>query len=220
MKRFITVCLFCLMTVTQGWAEEEQIQYLFPEFQKGQVFDKNGRGFNAQLNFSLVSNRFVFIDENDNNTIKEFADVDAIRSVKVNDRIFLIGAQGETNEVVQQDNPRVLVEYKGKLFDKGKKSAYGGRSQTSSIDNYSSIQSGGQTYKLEGDDRWSIKGVEKKYQVAYKKKMKSFVSFKQFLKIYPKEQREALEEFIKTKKVDIESVEQVIDLCNYADALN
>lgn len=220
MRRLISFYLLCLLSTVMVWGEEKQIQYLFPEFQDGQILYKDGRSYNAKVNFSLVSNRFVFIDASDNNTIKEFGEPEKVGIVKTGDRIFMIGNKGEASEVMQQENPRVLVEYKGKLVDRGKKSAYGGRSQTSSIDSFSSFQSGGLRYQLEGDDRWIIKGIEKKYQVAYKGKLKSFLSFKQFLKIYPKKHTAALEAFIKDKKIDIDSVEQVIDLCNYANALD
>jgi len=208
-----------MLGIAPAIAQKGEKQYLFPEFQKGQVLYKDGRAYNVDINYSLISNRFVFIDTHDNNVIKEFGELDKVGVVKTADRIFQISKRGEAGEIVQE-KPRVIAEYKGKVTDQGKKSAYGGRSQTSSIDAISSFQSGGQSYRLEGDDRWVVTGIDKKYQVEYKNKMKSFATPKQFTKIYPKEHTAAIEEFIKTKKIDFDSVEQVIDLCNYADALN
>jgi len=203
-----------------AWGEEKQAQYLFPEFQDGQVLYRDGRVFKVQLNFSLVSNRFVFIDTFDDNSIKEFAEVNMIGSVKTGDRVFQVNSKGEASEILKLKDPIILVEYRGKIVDRGRKAAYGGRSQTSSIDSYSSFQSGGLSYKLEGDDRWIISGVEKKYQVEHKGKLKKFSTIKQFLKIYPKQHTAALEEFIKNKNISLESVEQVMDLCNYANSLD
>lgn len=220
MKRLIILWLLCTFGITTVWGEEEQAQYLFPEFENGQVLYRDGRVFNVQLNFSLVSNRFVFIDTFDENTIKEFAELDMVGSVKAGDRIFQISRRGEASEILQPENPLILVEYKGKIVDRGRKAAYGGRSQTSAVDSYSSFQSGGLTYKLKGDDRWIINGVEKKYRVEYKGKLKTFSTVKQFLNIYPKKQRPSLQEFIESKGIDFNSVEQVTGLCNYADSLN
>jgi hypothetical protein len=220
MKRFIILGLLYIFTAVTARGEEKQTQYLFPEFENGQVLYRNGSVYNVQLNFSLVSNRFVFIDTSDKNTIKEFGQPDMIGSVKTGGRVFQINSKGEANEILQMENPVISVEYKGKIVDRGRKSAYGGRSQTSSIDSYTSIQSGGLSYKLEGDDRWIINGIEKKYQVEYKGKRNSFSTAKQFLKIYPKRQATVIQEFIKNKNINFNSVEQVTDLCNYADSLN
>lgn len=220
MKRTITLGLLCIFCTATAWGEEKQTQYLFPEFEHGQVLYKDGRTYNVPLNFSLVSNRFVFIDTSDDNTIKEFGEPGLIGSVKTGGRVFQINGKGEASEILQTENPVIMVEYKGKIVDRGRKGAYGGRSQTSSIDAYSSFQSGGLTYKLAGDDRWIINGVEKKYQVEYKGKMKRFSTEKQFLKIYPKQQSTAIREFIHNKSIDFTSVEQVMDLCNYAHSLD
>lgn len=219
MKRFIALCLFCILGGITAVAQEGEKQYLFPEFQKGQVLYKDGRVFNVDINYSLISNRFVFIDTHDENIIKEFGELDKVGVVKTGERIFTVSKKGEAGEIVQE-KPRIIAEYRGKVTDQGKKAAYGGRSQTSSIDAISSFQSGGLSYRLEGDDRWVVSGIDKKYQVEYKNKMRNFSTPKQFTKIYPKEQTAAIEEFIKTKKIDFNSVEQVIELCNYADSLN
>jgi hypothetical protein len=220
MKRMISLWLLCTFCIATAWGEEEQAAYLFPEFENGQVLYKDGRVFNVQLNFSLVSNRFVFIDTFDDNTIKEFAELDLVGSVKTGNRVFRINSKGEASEILQMENPLISVEYKGKITDRGRQAAYGGRSQTSAVENYSSIQSGGVTYKLKGDDRWIINGVEKKYGVEYKGKSKTFTTVKQFLNIYPKNKRPALQEFIESKDIDFNSVEQVKALCNYAYSLN
>lgn len=218
MKRLLTLILL-VFTCFSGVAEEKALQYLFPEFQNGQVIFKDGRNFIVSLNFSLISNRFVFIDTHDDNIIKEFAQPEEIGIVKVGERIFQLNSKGEAMEVVRMENPRVLAQYKGKVTDRGKKSAYGGRSQTSAIESISSFQSGGISYKIEGDDRWIVTGIDKKYQVERDKKMKNFTTAKQFIKLYPKQHATAIEDYINTNHTDFDSVEQVIALCIYADSL-
>lgn len=221
MKSFIIACFlsvaFSFMLSAQQ--EEDREQYLFPSFENAQVIYKDGRVFNVSVNFNLVSNRFVFVDTHDNNILKEFAEVDKLGIVKVGERNFRINNRGEATEILQVENPRILVEYRGKVKDIGQKAAYGGRSQTSAIESISSFQSGGMHYKLEGDPRYVVSGMEKRYQVDTSKKMKSFANAKQFVKIYSK-YKDVLEKYIKEHNVDFDSAEQIVALCNYAHSLS
>ncbi|MDH6341730.1 hypothetical protein M2480_000813 [Parabacteroides sp. PFB2-12] len=219
MKRLLLVCIVAWFTFTSSMAQlVKEAQYLFPSFQAGLVYYKSGQVYNAQINFSLVTNKFVFIDTTDHDVIKEFAEPDNIGAVKIGERLFVADRYGSGEEVLKNENPRILVRYKGKLHDRGQKAAYGGRSLTSSIESVSSIQQGGTMYQLEGDDRWVIQGIEKRYKVEKDKKMKEFVNEKQFLKIFSKK-KETLQEYIQTNNVDFDNIEQVMALCQYADAL-
>ena len=221
MKRIITICLLYISCITTISAQKNQLQYLFPEFQNGQVLYKDGRMFSVSLNFSLISNRFVFIDTHDDNIIKEFAEIEKVGIVKTGNRIFQINNKGEANEIVQDANPRITVSYSGKKTDQGKKAAYGGRSHTASIDAISTFRGGGGiSYTLEGDDRWIITEVGKSYQVEYDKKMKKFQHIKQFIKIYPKQHHTAIETFVRQNGIEMDSVEKVIELCNFANSLD
>ncbi len=219
MKRLVLLFVVGLTFSLFSFAQEaDPDQYLFPTFQPGQVMYKDGRVFNVSLNYNLVSNRFIFIDTYDNNILKEFAELDKLGLVKVDDRNFHINNKGEAIEILQVENPRILVEYRGKVKDLGQKAAYGGRSQTSAIESLSSFQSGGQHYRLEGDPRYVVSGMERRYQVDTPKKMRSFSNAKQFVKIYPKH-KDTLEKFIKEQKVNFDSTKQVVTLCNYAHTL-
>lgn len=218
MKRLLLVSLTVWFAAFFSFAQEEQPQYLFDSFQAGQVYYKDGRVFNVDVNFSLVSNKFVFIDAFDNDLIKEFADVGSVGVVKVGERIFVLDNKGGSEEVMQSENPRILVQYKGKIRDRGQKAAYGGRSQTSAIESISSFQQGGMLYRLEGDDRWIVQGVSKRYRVEKDRKMRMFSNEKQFLKIYSK-QKAKLQAYIKDKKIDFDNVDSIVGLCLYADGL-
>jgi hypothetical protein len=199
----------------------EQQQYLFPEFQDARVVLKNGTSGNTKLNYSLVTNRFVFIDAADNNLIKEFSNPSQIGTITIGNRTFQPAPGGEAIEIVQFERPAIFVQYTGKSTDRGTKSAYGGRSNTSSIQSLDRIAGSGAIYRLEGDDRFIITGVDKIYQIGVgNNRMKSFVTLKQLQKIFPKKLTPAIEEYAVEKSIDFNSVEQVVDLCNYAVSLN
>lgn len=217
MKRILCLLLICIMGTVSMTAQENKSEFLFDEFQDATVFYRDGRQFMVNLNYNLIGNCFLFKDVEDDNNLKEFAYINQIAMVKTGDRTFLISRNGKSQELLQME-PQVLVEYKGKVKDPGKRAAYGGRSETSAITSISSIQSGGQYHKLEGDRR-IVYGLNKTYQITHNKKEKLFSTQKQFLKIFP-EQKETLEQFIKENNIDFQNPEQVVTLVNYADALH
>ncbi len=214
-------CLFAIFSVTPMWGQqEEQCQYLFPDFQNGRVVLKDGTTATAQLNYSLISNRFIFIDTADKNQIQELVDPSVIGNIIIGSRIFHLDPAGMAIETVQAERPMIFARYSGKSTDRGQESGYGGRSSTSSIKSISALHGSGMVYNLKGDDRWVVTGVDKEYQVERNGKMKRFSVLKQFLKIYPKQNEEAIKKFIDDNSIDFSSVEQVIELCNYAESLD
>ncbi len=219
MKRLVILFLFLLFSAGMSWGQEKELPYLYPEFQNGRVVHKNGDVFDVQLNYSLISNTFIFIDTNDNNIEKEIDETEKISYITVGEHLFLINNQNETVEVVQYENPKVFVLYDGKLFDRGSETGYGGRVDTPAASSLSSHEVGGRSFQLKSD-RWVISGMDKEYQVEREGRMKRFANLKQFLKIYPRQNSAAIEAFIVDNAVDFDSVEQVIALCNYAESLD
>ena len=190
MRKLIYSLIICLMAVTgKSSAQEGKSEYLFNDFQKSLIYYKDGRVFSVKVNYNLARNAFMFIDENDNNNIKLFAEPDMVRTLKIDNRIFQLDSKGLAQEHLNQE-PYLAVTYRGKSRPVGKQVGYGGRSETASVDSYSSIQSGGH-----------------------------FQSSKQFLKLYPKEQEETIKAYIKSNKINFDEPQQVLQLVKYAEAL-
>lgn len=218
MKKLICALLFCMIaTVTGLFAQESKPEYLFNDFQQSLIYYKDGRVFSVKVNYSLAMNAFMFIDENDNNNIKLFAEPDMIRMLKIDNRVFQLAPRGLAQEYLNQE-PFLAVTYRGKSRPQGKQVGYGGRSETASVDSYSSYQSGGQSYKLE-TEKIIIADVEKRYTIKRNGKEKTFETGKQFLKLYPKEQQETIQKYIKTQKTDFDDPQQVLELVRYAEDL-
>lgn len=112
--------------------------------------------------------------------------------------------------------PYLAVTYRGKSRPEGKQVGYGGRSETASVDSYSSIQSGGHSYNLE-TEKIILADVEKRYTIKKNKRQKQFRSSKQFLKLYPKEQEETIKAYIKSNKINFDEPQQVLQLVKYAE---
>ena len=72
MKRILLFCLICIVHTTGLVAQIDSTQFLLKGFQDGYVFYKDGRQFQVPMNYSLLIKKFLFLDPNDNNNIKEF----------------------------------------------------------------------------------------------------------------------------------------------------
>lgn len=212
----LLLCFIGIMSLTAQQEQESKSEFLFDGFRDATIYYRDGRQFMANLNFNLIGNRFLFKDVEDNNALKEFAEIDKVAMVKAGDRTFLMSRNGKAQEVLQME-PQVLVEYRGKVKDPGKRAGYGGRSETASIDRIGIYRADGNTFQLEGD-RYLVYGLNKTYQIMHNKKAKTFITEKQFLKIFPAH-KEALEKYIRENKIDFQNTEDVVTLVNYADAL-
>ena len=167
------------------------------------------------MNYSLLIKKFLFIDQNDNNNIKEFLEPEMVATIKIGERIFLPTKDGAT-EVLQMDPP-IFVQYRGSMRWEGKNVGYGGRSETSAVDSYSSFQSGNTVHKLE-TEKLILTRIDKIFRIERNGKQYRFINEKQFLKAFP-EKKEVLKEYIKKNDFDFNAIDDVLQVYNYATAL-
>lgn len=193
---------------------EDMSSFLFNQFKEGVVYYRDGRQFGVPLNYNLVIGQFIFIDKNDGNQKKEFSEAGMIVSIEVDGRTFLPPSEGAT-EVIQAEPP-FYVSYEGTVR-REKSMAYGGKTQTASVDAYSQIRGVGQIGGTDGTEK-SLAAINKEYKIKIGKKNKRFSNQKQFLKLFP-QQKEVLSKYFAEKQVDFDNIRQVLELYNYARSL-
>lgn len=205
--------VLCLLGVSTLWGQKNNSPYLFDEFQDATVYLKDGMHTKGKMNYDLVSEVFCFIDKNGD--ILNLAAPEGIAAIEIGKRIFYPEKRGGF-EIISH-TPAVYVQYKVKARAESPKGAYGGGTETSSVRSYSFLQSNSTTYTLARPDvkivdRYNIYWVEKDG------KKKQFKSFKQLLKLYPK-QSQQLNEYIKAHNIDFNDPAMIVKLCAYADSL-
>lgn len=213
MKRLIIILL--LITIAGAnklTAQIDSVQFLLRNFENGYVYFKDGRVFNVPLNYSLLVKKFLFQDIHDNNNLKEFSEPDMVATIKIGDRTFIPTKDGAT-EVLQTDPP-IFVQYRGSLKWEGKRVGYGGRSETSAVDTYSSFQSGSTMHKLE-TEKLILNRIDKIYRIERNGKQYRFINEKQFLKAF-KDHKEELKKYADDNKTDFNEIEDVLEIYNYA----
>lgn len=119
MRRLIiaSMCWIAGMVAMQG--QVDSTEYLFKEFQQGVVYYKDGRTFEVPLNYNLLGEKFLFVDERDHHTIKQFAEPPKVASVRINGEVFIPSRRGMSQ--ILQTTPFLEVEYRSRTQAAGKK---------------------------------------------------------------------------------------------------
>ena len=182
--------------------------FLFTEYQDALILYKDGRQFQAPVNFDLLEGQFLFIDSKEMES-KHFSNPELIALLRIGNRCFLLGDK-ETTEVIQSD-PMFRVSYSGNLRKAPKNLTYGGTTQTASVDSYSGMMGSGLISGRPTNNQ-VVMGVNKTYEVKIGKKTKRFFSKNSFLKAVPKLQRPEMEAYLEQHEVDFGNVQQVLEL--------
>ena len=207
MKRLLIILTLITGFVHTTFAQTPDASpFLFNDYQNALIFYKDGRQFQAPVNFNLLEGHYLFIDAKDKEA-KQFTNPELIALLRIGKRRFLIGNK-ETIEIIQTE-PLFQVRYSGNLRKAPKKITYGGTTQTAAVDNYSRMV-GNNLNALNNDQ--IVTGVNKTYEMKVGKKTKRFFSKSSFLKAVPKQQRTDMEAYFMKNDVDFEDVQQVLEL--------
>lgn len=210
-RLIVTLVLIIITGSSKLVAQIDSTQFLLLNFENGQVFFKDGRVFDASLNYSLFVKKFLFLDQQDN-SIKEFSEPEMVSTIKIGKRVFKPTKNGAT-EILQND-PFISVQYRGTLKREGKEIGYGGRSETSAVDGLATYHSGNTGHKLE-TEKFILSRVDKIFRVEYNGKQYRFLNEKQFLKAFSNK-KEVLMNYIKENEIDFNDIDDVLKLYNYA----
>ena len=215
MRRIFIFIAFALCSLWQLRAQADTASFLFDKYEDAQVLLRAGGELKSKMNYSIVVNKFYFIDPQDKQ-VKELANPGDILLIKIAGRTFYPESNGAGIEMLPT-KPVVYVQYKATARKEAPMGAYGTRSETTAVQSYGTITSNGQSYKLEGE-KIIVSNRHHVYWVEKDDKMKQFRNFKQLAKIYSKHRAE-VEKYIEDNKVNFEDADQIVKLCSYADSL-
>lgn len=214
-RRYLILLVWVLLNPYLLGAQNEVSPYLFNEFQDATVFLKGHNQSKEKMNYSLLSNRFLFIDKS-TGEIKEVSNIEDVIIIRFGDRSFYPEKEGGV-EVIPMDDVTLYVQYRIKSRVEAPKGAYGGSTETASVSAYAGVYADNkytnfEPQKLIPGTRYNYYWIEKN------NKKKQFITFKQFLKVYPKH-KTVLESFIRENNIKFEDVDMIKKLCLYAEGL-
>lgn len=214
MKRLIILLHLINITTLTILSQTESTHYLLPDFADGTVIMKNGTKNQALLNYNMVTEEMVFYQ---GEQILALADPTLINldTVVIGDRKFILNDKNNFVELIHNNVYKLYVEHNCRVLPPGKPAGYGGTSQTSSVDTYSSIQSGGMWYKLEVPDNFEIKPF-KTYWIDDGSGSKEIRSMRQLRRFFSKN-RESYNSYMKDNKVEFDDYESVKGLVDFIE---
>ena len=160
-----------------------QIQYLFPEFTKGDVYSLGLPTGSGMLNYNMLLGEMQFLE---NGQVMALSNLKDVVLVNIGNRKFYRFNDKEfAEEVFSAGAVKLRVRRKGNTAPHSKKGAYGTESSTSSITSYTSITSGGNQYNLDVEEKLLISLNYFYYLVGTNDKYTLIKNVKTFTKQFP-----------------------------------
>ena len=194
-----------------------QMQYLFPEFSDGLVFNQNSTLSSGKLNYNTLVGEMQFL----NNDVVLALNAKDIAVVNINSRQFFPYKGNEfTEELLSSDIFNLRVRRKGNAAPYARKGAYGMSSSTSSITSISSISGGdGRMYDLSVTEDIIVSVRYYYYLVGKNGKYIQISNVKTFTKQFPAF-RKQIEEYAKENMIRFDNADDLKKLLVYCIELN
>ena len=216
-RSFFRLWLIAILMVMADTVHSKEIsQYLFPQFMEGSILMKNGVVNKARLNYNAGTEEMVFMQ---NDKVLALAEVtlNQIDTIYIQQRKFIY-LDKKIMEVLHNSGYRLLAHYKCRVIPPGKPAGYGGTSQTSAVDSYSSWIQGGNMYELQLPDDFKVIP----YSVYYLEKnneKKTFASMGQLKKYYQKKSK-FFDDYVQKNNPDFNNQLAIAQLVAYMETNN
>ena len=214
-KELITASIFVFLILFPAKSEEISNGFLFPEYQKGNVYFKNHTVVGSLLNYETVTKEMLF---KQNDQVLALGLTHTIDSVVITGRVFVNYEKCEFFEKVSVGNGDVYIQYISTLISVGKQAGFGGYSQVSNVKSISrmSTTDGGETHQsgeLSANERFKAK-THFSFWIKSEGKLIIISSQKQVLKVFPNIKQKIQSYFI-DHKINFESLDDVKGLLNF-----
>jgi hypothetical protein len=187
-------------------------QFLFSEFSRGRVSMKTGINLDLLLNYNIISEKMVFVQ---NGEILGLGNPGSVDTVYILDKKLV--PVGKAFFVVLTENPMsVFIQYKGSFQQPPKMDSYGRASEASSVTSVNSLKVGKEFYTL--TDQEIVIKREIVYWIRLNSMMQSFRDANQLIKIFP-DYKSDIRLYIKQNKTKFSNTDEVLKLAIYCKGL-
>lgn len=187
-------------------------QFLFPEFSRGKVSMKTGNNLDLLLNYNIISEKMVFVQ---NGKILGLGNSGSVDTIYILDKKLV--PVGKAFFVVLAENPvSIFIQYKGSIQQPPKMDSYGRASEASSTTSVNSLKVGKEFYTLTDQDIVIKKEIV--YWIRLNNSMQSFRDANQLIKIFPDFKNE-IRLYIKQNKPKFGNNDDILKLTSYCNGL-
>lgn len=195
------------------WVELNKVIFLYPTFVNGLVEMKNGQRFTRPLNYNRILATVQFVNER-NDTLA-IADESAVSQVTIGDDVFIFTPACLRS--LTKGKVKLFVHEKMKVGDVQKVGAFGIPNSGSAIENVDQVQTYQRNFDIDINETiilskatyFMIETDKHDYLVANKKNI---------TRVAPDKSNE-IKEYLKTKNVNFNKQEEVVELVNYISGL-
>ena len=189
------------------------MQYLFPEFTKGEVIFIGEPIANGNLNYNMLFGEMHFLDNNQQ--VMALSDIKNVLMVNIDNRKFYPFFQNEfTEELLSTDYCSLRMRHKASVAEHGKKGAYGMTSATSSSKSLTSMNNVGLQFNLNPEATLLVSMNYFFYLVGTNGKHKLIKNTKTFTKQFPKNKTQ-IETFVKENRIRFNNSDDLKALFSY-----
>lgn len=215
MKKIISFLFLCVLTVSCFGQDLKEYGYIFSEFQKGIIRQKDGAPVEVKLNYDMIGQQVQYMDGEKMFSLQS----GNILSVLVDKRKFVPAGNstGVFYEEIKTGSGYLYVQHRMQIAQAGKNIGYG-TSQTTSASNVASIESSGKLYSLNSAERMQGKDATL-YYVETGGKYRPIVNVKNLTAVF-KSNKAEIEKFAADNKTDFKKEADVVAIVGYAYSLN
>lgn len=211
------VLLFILslhsMVKAQTTSDGSEPQFLFPELSMGKVKMKNGNIQAFMLNYNTVSEKMVY--QKDAN-LYDMINTEIIDTVFILNKKF-VPAGKVFYEVLLFAPLSLFIQNQGKIIPPKAEGGYGVASEVSSTTNVTSGHFETGYYNLKLPQDYTVR-VKKVFWIRKENDMFSYMTEKQFLKIFPDKVTE-IKAYIKNQKIKFDKIPDQIRLLEHCNEM-
>jgi hypothetical protein len=195
-------------------AQDNSQQFIFPGFTMAKIKMKNGTSQDILMNYNSISEKMVYSKD---------GDLYDLLNTELIDTIYLMSSKfvpvGKIfHEVLLTAPVSLYVQHKGNLLPPGTPAGYGGNSQVSNTKYVSSVGLSTGYYNIDLPEGYIVK-VEPVYWLKIGDRYESYVTERQFMKIFPEKESE-LKQFIKQRRIKFDKLSNMIQLAEFLNTLN
>jgi hypothetical protein len=199
------------MVLSQTASDGSMPQYYFEDFVSGTVKMKNGQIQTPLLNYNTVTERIVFVRDDNyydltNPEMVDTVTIQNIRFVPVGKVFYEVLLSGPT---------ALFIQHKGSLLPAGKQVGYGGTSQLASAHYLSNIDLSSGRYNLPLPSDYIV-NVTPIYWIRRDNELLSFINERQFMNLYPGK-TDKIKAFTRENRIKFDRKEhlvRVVEFCN------
>jgi hypothetical protein len=210
------LCFTILMLLGHNYLKAQEnstviSHYIFPEFTKGTVLNKDGKRINALLNYNTITQEMLFLNENTPMAISNRENID---TVFILNRAF-IPVEKEFYEQITCLSTPFFVKYFCRVIPPADPVGYGSTSQTTSVTQYKSLVTSTEVYKLQLPVEYKIV-PEESYWLRINGTFQRIGNAKQVMRLFPARESE-IKEYIKTHKIRFNNREELVRLIKFCE---